>query len=43
MNYDDVEKLGEAFNALIERSKDTLRLADLVEWKEEEIDEFRQT
>ena len=36
-----VEKLGEAFNALIEGSKDTLKLADLVERKEEEIDEFR--
>jgi predicted phosphate transport protein (TIGR00153 family) len=36
-----VEKLGEAFDALIKGSKDTLRLADLVERKEEEIDEFR--
>jgi len=36
-----VEKSGEAFNALIDGSRDTLKLADLVERKEEEIDEFR--
>ncbi len=36
-----IEKLGEALNALIEKSEDTLKLTDLVERKEEEIDEFR--
>lgn len=36
-----VSKLGETLDALISGSKETLKLADLVERKEEEIDEFR--
>ncbi len=36
-----VSKLGETLDALIGGSKETLKLADLVERKEEEIDEFR--
>jgi len=36
-----VLKLGEALDALIEGSKEVLKLADMVERKEEEIDEFR--
>jgi len=34
-------KLGEALDALISGSKEVLKLADMVERKEEEIDEFR--
>ena len=36
-----VSKLGETLDALISGSKEVLKLADLVERKEEEIDEFR--
>ncbi|MEM0328992.1 MAG: DUF47 family protein [Nitrososphaerota archaeon] len=36
-----VERLEDALSALIDGSKDALGLADLVERKEEEIDEFR--
>ena len=36
-----VLKLGETLDALIKGSKETLKLADSVERKEEEIDEFR--
>lgn len=36
-----VERLEDALSALIDESKDALGLADLVERKEEEIDEFR--
>ena len=36
-----VLKLGEALDALISGSKKVLKLADAVERKEEEIDEFR--
>ncbi|RLG08171.1 MAG: hypothetical protein DRN64_05185 [Thaumarchaeota archaeon] len=36
-----VSRLGETLDALISGSKETLKLADLVERKEEEIDEFR--
>lgn len=38
---DIVLKLKDALNALIQGSKETLKRADLVERKEEEIDEFR--
>lgn len=36
-----VSRLGEALKALVEGSKDALKLADNVERKEEEIDDFR--
>lgn len=36
-----VGRLGEALEALVKGSEETLKLADLVERKEEEIDEFR--
>jgi len=38
-----VERLERALEALIQGSRDTLRLADAVERMEEEIDEFRST
>jgi len=41
MIYDIVDRLREAHGALIEGSKDALKLADKVERMEEEIDDFR--
>jgi len=41
LSVEMVLKLGEALDALISGSKEVLKLADMVERKEEEIDEFR--
>ncbi len=41
MVYDEAISLGEAHKGLIEGSKEILKLADKVERKEEDIDEFR--
>ncbi|MEM2926051.1 MAG: DUF47 family protein [Candidatus Bathyarchaeia archaeon] len=41
MVFDSIMRLGEALKALVEGSKDVLKLADSVERAEEAIDEFR--